>query len=335
MRRYFVLLCLLCFCQPGNAAETARAVSTVPLSIVATYPLRSAPASVISLNEPVVAAQLNARLEQLLPLVGSRVKRNDVLARLDCREFELNSHAAEARLAKVEAQESLAQNRLRRARSLLADKLLSQEEVDIRSAELQALNADRRVSAAELDLARLRVERCTLRAPFDALVSERSAEVGQLLSPGTPVVKLMDLSQVEITASIVASDAEHITKTTEFELDANGKKYPVSLRAMVDAIDPTTRNRDVRFVFTGPAALTGSAGKILWRDPRPHVAANLLIERDGELGIFVVRNGSSVFVALENAKPGRSNPVNLPLDTAIVTDGYMGLSHGEPVISGR
>jgi RND family efflux transporter MFP subunit len=332
--QYLALFSLALLCSTFSWAEASeKRVTTAPLSSIATYPLRSAPASVISLNEPAISAQLNARLEQLLPLVGQRVKRNEVLARLDCREFELNKRTAEAQLANVDARLALAETRLERTRSLVADQLVPQEQMDARNAEVQALAADRRAAAATVDLAELQVERCTLRAPFDALVTERSADVGQLLVPGTPVAKLLDLSQVEITARIPTTDTQRITDTTEFALNANSKEYPIVLRILLDAIDPTTRNREARFAFAGEPALIGSAGKIIWRDPRPHVDPELLVERNGQLGIFTIRDGNSLFIPLQDAQPGRSNPVDLPLTSQIVTEGYLGLTNGEPVLA--
>ena len=177
--------------------------------------------------------------------------------------------------------------------------------------------------------AQLNVDRCSIRAPFDALVLERYAQIGQWLSPGTPVISLQDVSRVEISAQIFTEDAALINGSTQFELEANGRRYPVELRTLVDAIDPMTRNREARFEFTQAATLVGAAGKISWQDPRPHLPADLIIERSGRLGAFVMRNGRAEFVPIPGALPGRSNPVALDPNTRVVTDGYLGLIDGD------
>jgi len=313
------------------SAQTTKPVSVLPLSDIASYPKRSAPATVISLNQPQISAEISARLESFPALVGDRVNQDDVLARLDCRELEFSLDSAKAQVASTEARLTLAQSRLNRAQTLNSNQLLSQDDLDSSRTELSALQANLQVAEAQQASAQLRVDRCSVLAPFDGLVLKRHAQTGQWMSPGMPIVTLQDLSRIEISAQIFTADALLIDSDTVFELEANGQRTAVSLRSLVDSIDPTTRNREARFIFAEDPTLVGAAGKIVWSDPRPHLPPELLIERNGQLGIFIVKDNRAEFFSVTGAQPGRSNPVSLPPDTMVVTDGYLGLVVGDSV----
>lgn len=331
VRPLCALPCLILGLALSASAQTAKPVSVASLSDIASYPQRSAPATVISLNQPQISAEINARMQSFPALVGDRVSQGDLLARLDCSELELGLDSATAQVASAEARLELARSRLNRTQSLSANQLLSQDDLDSSRTELSATQANLQVARAQRATAQLDVDRCDIRAPFDGLVLARLAQVGQWMSPGVPVVALQDLSRVEISAQIFTSDAELISNGTEFEMEANGRLTPIMLRTLVDSIDPTTRNREARFLFSQYPTLIGAAGKVIWRDPRPHLPPELLVERSGQLGTFIVRDNQAVFFPVAGAQPGRSNPVSLDPDTTIVTDGFLGLLDGDSI----
>lgn len=331
MRLLSALPCLILGLAFSASAQTTKPVSISSLSDIASYPQRSAPATVLSLNQPQISAEISARLQSFPALVGDHVAQGDILARMDCRERELDLESADAQIANIEARLALASSRLDRAQRLSANQLLSQDDLDSNRTELTALQANLEIARAQQAAAQLGVDRCSVLAPFDGLVLERHAQTGQWMSPGMPVVTLQDLNRIEISAQIYTADAQLIDNQTTFELEANGSRAAVSLRTLVDSIDPTTRNREARFVFAQEPTLVGAAGRILWNDPRPHLPPELLVERDGQLGTFIVEDNSAKFIPVAGAQPGRSNPVSLSPNTLVVTDGYLGLIDGDSV----
>ena len=80
------------------------------------------------------------------------------------------------------------------------------------------------------------------------------------------------------------------------------------------------RTQLVRFDFVGEAALVGSGGRLVWHDPRPHLAAEYFIQRKGQLGILILtEEGDEVFFALPHAQEGRATVVNpLSLDSQVL-----------------
>lgn len=318
------ILCSFCI-----TAIAQTSVSVTPLSELAIYPDRFAPATVISLNEPMLSAQITAQIESVPVRVGDMVEAGQTLVELDCDEYELGRESAQASLESAQARYALALKSLERSQALVANQLVSVENLDSSRTNLDALSAEVKASRAALDLNQLYESRCQIKAPFDALVLERMASVGQLAVPGTAVARIMDLNSLEISAQIFSGDTAQFSPDLQLQFESSGKNYPVRLNNLVAALNSATRNREARLSFIEEAALPGSAGKIIWNDPRPHIPAANSIERGGNLGFFAVENNKAKFYVLESAQPGRMNPVNVPLDLLIVTEGFSGLSDGE------
>lgn len=311
------------------SATAQTTVSVAPLSELAVYPDRFAPARVISLNEPMISAQITAQIDRVPVRVGDMVEAGETLVELDCTEYELGRESAQASLESAEAQYEQAKNNLERAQSLVSNQLISIENLESSQTSLDTLSASSRAARASLELNRLFVSRCDIKAPFDALVLDRMASVGQLVTPGTPIARILDLSSLEISAQIFSSDTEQFDQELELYFESNGNNYPVVLNNLVEALNSTTRNREARLNFVSESALPGSSGKIYWSDPRPHLPPGYAVERGGNLGFFIAEGQRARFQVLQNAQQGRSNPVFLPVNTPVIVEGYAGLSDGD------
>lgn len=303
------------------------------LSELVYYPQRLAPATVVSLNETVVSAQLDAVVKEFPAQVGDHVRRGERLLKLDCAEYEIQLRATRAQLQSAEARLRLAENQYIRAEKLLDQQLTSQEDLDARQANRDALAADLKAAEAERDRAGLLVERCDIRAPFDALVTERLVANGQLASVGTPLITLIDQQSIELSAQVGADDAALLGRVTNLHFN-NGRLWPVKIRSVVAAIDPATRNREVRLTFTAETPLPGAAGKLAWRDPRPFLPARFIVKRGERLGLFIAAQDKAKFIVLADAQPGRDHPLDLPPDTRILTAELPALQDGASLAAG-
>lgn len=307
----------------------SKSVKVSTLAELAIYPERSAPATVVSLNESVISAEITATVTAVEARVGDVMRPGETLATLNCADYQLAVRSSQAALDSVNARIELARLNYERVQRLLDQKSVSQEDLDSRNADLVALRADKRGAQASLELARINQQRCNVTSPMHALVTERIGSVGQLAVPGTVLFTLLDLDNIEVSAQVYAADAESLESSSELFMDQDGERYPLTLRSVLPAIDSTTRNREARLQFVERATLAGAAGKIVWRDDRPHVPPELLVERDGRLGVFVYEGGQARFVELPGAQPGRSNPVQLEPSVELVVEGHYGLKHDD------
>ncbi|MBU1222428.1 MAG: efflux RND transporter periplasmic adaptor subunit [Gammaproteobacteria bacterium] len=328
MRSLICLLALLC--APALAAPPAT-VKSRPLSELAIHPQREASAQAVSLNLAKLSAELAARIDSIPVEPGQRIAQGAVVAQLDCTDTRIAAQRTQAELESSQARLKLAQLQLQRSTELAAKNFISGDALDAKQTEVAVVAAEVRLDTAAHAAARRDVGKCTLRSPYPAIVEARLAQVGELASPGTPIVQLWDTSRLQLAVQLQADDADRLAQSTPI-FDSQGREYAVKLLRVSPALNPVSRTREARFGFAKAAPAPGSSGVLRWRDPRPFVPADYLVRRAGRLGVFVVRGQIARFVPLLGAQEGRPAAADaLAGDAAIVTDGRFALQDGMAV----
>lgn len=318
----FVPLILACALLLNLPVRAAPAWEARPLGEVAIQPERTAQAQVVSLNTTRMSAEIAAPIQALPVEPGQVIRRGEVLARLDCRDHEIAARRAESQLEAGLARARLASLQLERAQHLLKENFISRDLLDSRQAEHDAARAAVAVERSALEAARRQVEKCVVRAPFPAIVTERLAQVGEMASPGSPLVALIDTSRIEVRAEVQAADTSSLMTARDIRFSLDGENYPVRLTRLSPAIEPTTRLRQARLRFSARSAPVGASGRLVWRDGVPHLPAELLVRRGGQLGVYTETGGRPRFHPLPAAQEGRpARADGLTLDSRIVVRG--------------
>lgn len=331
MNKLLTLFALAYLMTTSVFAEEKITVNTATIADVAIYPERSAPATVLSLNESTISARITSQVNELPVRVGDIVEAGSLLAKLDCSDYQLASRESRSKIEALKAQIELAQHRLERAKKLTLKQSISEEILDERESDLAVLNADIRGAKADMQMANINESRCNVSSPFRALIVERSSAVGQFTNIGTALVKIMDIDELEISAQVFSHDTQQITKSDELFFEHSGNRYPVKLRTVIPTINTETRNREVRLLFKNGPALPGAAGKLLWRDKRAHIPGEFLVRRNGELGVFSIKDNVAHFISIPSAQTGRASPTTLPIDTPLVIEGQFSLKDADDV----
>lgn len=325
MRLAICLLALLC--APALAAPPL-AVKSRPLSELAIHPQREASAQVVSLNLAKLSAELAARIDSIPVESGQRIAKGAVVAQLDCADTRIAAQRAQAELESSQARLKLAQQQLQRSSELAAKNFISSDALDAKKTDVAVVAAEVRLDSAARAAAQRDVGKCTLRSPFPAIVEARLAQVGELASPGTPIVQLWDTSRLQLAAQVQAADASLLAQASPVFV-SQGREYAVKLLRVSPAMNPASRNHEARFSFPRAAPAPGSNGVLRWRDPRAFVPADYLINRAGQLGVFVVSGQRARFVPLPGAQEGRpAAAATLPTNAAIITEGRFALQDG-------
>lgn len=327
-------LALLAAC--GKQEAPPAAVVPVPtfalqaVAEVAAYPERSAPAAVVGKNEARLSAEVAATIRALPVDVGQKVSKGEVVARLDPRDAELALERAAAALAQSQARHAQATAQFERARTLRDKNFYSAEALTLRETELAAAAADLRAAKAQHETARRALAKHTLRAPFTAVVRARSGQVGELAAPGTVLLTLVDAQAVELAVQLQPRDAESLTGavTPELTFVAGDERHPLKLLRVSPTLNRESRSVEARLLFVGPPPAAGTEGRLLWRDARFHLPAELLVRRAGRYGVFVAEAGKARFHVLPQAQEGRPAVLDLPPATRIVTQGRHALQEG-------
>jgi RND family efflux transporter MFP subunit len=330
MRTLFFILWLL---SATTAAAQATQVTTRTFGELATFPQREAFATVISLNDSRIAAEVSARIIEIPVEVGQVVPKGATLARLDARDYALAAERAAAALESARSANLLAEQKLERARKLVDDGFISPEALNQRESEASSAAAQLRAAEAELASARRNIRKCLIKAPFRAIIKERIGQVGEIATPGAPLVRVLDAGRIEVSARVQPDQVAALKTSKRMTFESGAGSFPLKLRRIVPALDERERSQEARFRFSKDSALPGTAGRVVWQSAQAHLPPDLVLRRDGKLGVFVAAGGKAKFVPLPLAQEGRPAPADLDPGTAIVTAGRYQLQDGDAILT--
>jgi multidrug efflux system membrane fusion protein len=189
--------------------------------------------------------------------VGARVKRGQVLARLDPADVALQSEAAKAAAAAAEAEYTYAKAEFERYRSLHEQKFVSGSALDQKQNALNANRAKYEQAKAQLAVAQNQSAYATLVAPDSGVITAIAAEAGQVVASGAAVMKLAREDEREVAISVPESRIAELSRAKQVgvSLWATPQKiYPARVREIAPAVDPVTRTFAVRVAVLAPDA---------------------------------------------------------------------------------
>ena len=260
-------------------------------------PVVELPGTVVSLNDSRIAAEVEGVLTWLAE-VGDSVDQGEVIARIDRRLLEVAYARAKANVARLEADLKYREQQLKRAEDLLESDHASATLVDeSRANHDQALHqlADARAQfiRAEQDLART-----DIRAAFAGHVVARLASVGEYLTVGEDVVRLVDTRRREIALAAPMELTQYVQPNLEVLVHGgNGRERLHRVRAIVPVGDPVSRQVEVRLVAEGSDWLVGSPVKVVLPAAAPStmiaVPRDALVQRGGKDFVFRVSADST------------------------------------------
>ncbi|MFP5223309.1 MAG: efflux RND transporter periplasmic adaptor subunit [Acidobacteriota bacterium] len=306
-----------------HEVETSPAVMVHPTRALT---LVNATGYAVADRKAALASKVTSRLVWLGVEEGSRVKEGDVLARLESDDVSASLKQAEADLAAarfrvdqdnaelVDAKLNHDRFEQLEKRAVVARSEYDQAVARYRKAQAAHENSLRALEArkAGLELARANKEYTVLRAPFDAVVLTKSADVGDIVTPigasstaKASVVTIADLGSLQIEADVSESNLAKIRQgqPVEIMLDAYGEeRFPGYVHMIVPTADKTkaTVMVKVRFDQLDPRVLPQMSAKVAFlerapkaeeRAPRLAVPVKAVVERSGGQAVFVVDAG--------------------------------------------
>jgi membrane fusion protein (multidrug efflux system) len=141
---------------------------------------------------------------------GQRVKKDEVLAEIDARDYENSLTQWKGELASLEARRRDADRSFQRIADLYKNGAVSQQQFDTVNATHTDVRAKYDAVAAQVSQAQLNLDNTKLRAPSDGFIAKTSAEVGQLAAAGVPLIGFVDGGERWITANFKETDIPHI-----------------------------------------------------------------------------------------------------------------------------
>ncbi len=175
-----------------------------------------------SVRETSLAAEVQGRVVEISPNFkrGGRVKKGEVLARLDAADYR--SALAAAEVSAADANLALEQERARVEQAKLDWNKLGKGEplnpLVLREPYLKAAEAKSNSAGQQVEKARRDVERTEIISPFDAGVRMAAAEIGTVVSPGMKIAELYSDQEIEVRLPISLEDFGFLNRSQDGEM---------------------------------------------------------------------------------------------------------------------
>ncbi len=188
--------------EPPEAQVVLRPVRYEEVRVTADSRLRTFAGVAKAGLESDLSFRVPGIVERVPVVVGQRVARGQVLARLDPTDYELRVQEALAGLAQAEAARRNAESDYDRVRGLYENNNASRRELD--GARANAESAEAQVQAAEkrLEQARRQLSYCELRAPVAGIVASSTAEVNENIQAGKSLFLLAAGAEIEVEVAL-------------------------------------------------------------------------------------------------------------------------------------
>lgn len=259
-------------------AQSSATATLQPREVELTYP---AEAVVEAVKQATVAAQVQGRVVEVRADAGQRVKQGELLMRIDAREFAENAAGAQAQYIQAKAN-------FERMKNLYVQKFVSSAALDKAEADYKAAEAAAGASGATYS-------HTNITAPMSGIVAQRLIELGEMATPGKPLITVYEPRGLRVIASIPQYKLADVRKMRKAKLEFPEaglwvEAARVEILPTADARSHTVTARlylpdNVEGVFPGMAArahfVTGSGKKL-------SVPTSAVIRRGEVTGVYVV-----------------------------------------------
>lgn len=229
-----------------------------------------------------IAAKVSGRIARMNVVEGQRVKTGDVLVQLDVREINAQLAQAQARLQQADSD-------LHRFEGL-------RKQQAVTPAEFDAVQARQRVAQAAVEEAQTMLGYATIRAPFDGTITHKLADVGDLATPGRPLIEMENPSSLRFEADVPEAMIDQIQLHAKLPVVISGVSGPLegTVAEIAPAADPYSRTYRVKLDLPPtPSLRAGQFGRVavpVPAGPELWVPASAVVRHGQMEQVFVATN---------------------------------------------
>ncbi|HVN97556.1 MAG TPA: efflux RND transporter periplasmic adaptor subunit [Syntrophorhabdaceae bacterium] len=339
--------------SPAIQVEVATVGKAYPSQ---TFTLLNASGYVVPQRKSSVAAKVTGRLVALYVEEGSVIKKNQVIAQLENddltasrKQAVANLNVARAGYDQAKAELNDAQVSFERQKQLIAKELIAKSDYDTAEARFKKAvagltSADASIKAAEAALIGIDVSLSYtyVRAPFDAVVLTKNADVGDIVTPigaaanaKSAVVTIADMNSLQVEADVSESNIERLKsgQPCEIQLDAiPDTRFAGTIHMIVPTADRSKATVMVKVGFNQPDGriLPEMSAKVAFlsrevkkeeEKSRTAVSSSAVVDRQGKKFLFVVKRDRA-----------QLTPVSLGAPLGDMTEIASGVVSGEKVV---
>lgn len=195
--------------------------------------------SIRAVDSAFVKAKVPGELLELKLREGDPVRAGQVIARIDRIEGQARLDQAQQQADAARAQIDIAERQYNNNKALVDQGFISKSALDNSQNSLDAAKSTHKAALAAVDLARKGLEDTVLRAPITGVVAQRLAQTGERVAVDGKILEIVDLSRLEVEATLSAADSIALRVGQDAVLQIEGSTHPVAAR--VARINPSAQ----------------------------------------------------------------------------------------------
>ena len=293
-----------------------------------------------------VAPKTGGRLTTMTVKLGDRVRRGQIIGKIEDREIveqvrqaEASHQVGEATIRQRKADLNLALTNVERSRNLFGRQLLPKQTLDDAEARYTSAVAQVDLSEAQLAQSEARLQELKINlantnvvSPADGFIAKRNVDPGQWVSQQVPLVSVVDISSLRLVANVVEKDLRMVGTGDAALVDVDafpGEKFKGRIARVSPIIDPATRTAPMEVEIPNPDFRL-----------KPGMYARVDLEIDGKKNVLLVPKIALVDSEGQRGvfQPSEDNraifkPVQVGIEDSERAEIVGGLQEGETVVS--
>ncbi|MET0211011.1 MAG: efflux RND transporter periplasmic adaptor subunit [Burkholderiaceae bacterium] len=210
-----------------------------------------------AVDSAVVKARVAGELTGLTVREGDTVSAGQVVARIDPIEYTSRVRQAQEQADSAQAQADVAQRTYDNNKALVDQGFISRSALETSQSNLNAARSTHRAALAAVDVARKSLNDTVLRSPISGQVAQRLAQPGERVAIDTRVIEVVDLSRIEVEATLSAADSVSVRVGQRAVLQIEGS-------TVVGAGAAGERQVGASVVRVNPSAQAGSRSVLVY-----------------------------------------------------------------------
>ncbi len=315
-----IILYLTGFLAPSVEVEVANVTQIYPSQ---TFTVLNASGYIVAQRKAAVASKVTGRLVSIKVEEGSRVRKGEIIAQLENEDMlaskqqaEANLKVAQYNLEQAKAELTDAGLHFNRIKNLFEQDFVSKADYDTADARykkavalVESAEASVKASVAALQVAKVSLEYTLIRAPFDAVVLTKNADIGDIVSPFSAaanakaaVVTIADMSSLQVEVDVSESNIQNVKigQPCEIQLDAlPDLRFRGKVHMIVPTADRTKAtvlvkvsfiDRDKRILpeMSAKVAFLSREVKLEEQDPFTAINKDAVATRNGKSFVYLV-----------------------------------------------
>jgi RND family efflux transporter MFP subunit len=293
--------------------------------------------------EAKLSAKIPGKIERIMVQEGSRVNKGDLLIQLEDREYVIALEQAKAQLELAEARLINARGDWQRAQQLFQQKVISPQEYDRLKSLYDIALAQWKTSQSQQRMAETQLENTRIKAPFAGTIVQKYVNEAEQITPGLPLLYLMDISRVksEVEVSEIYRGNIRLGQEALVLVDSYpGKTFAGKVVQIRPLVDPQSRTFKVTIAIPNQDNILNAGMFSRVKIQIAHhpnallVPRSAIVETGGKEVIYKVTDSIAHMIEVETGyeQDGKIEVIaGIEEGDLVVTEGNYGLAHGARV----